>query len=133
MALELSPVMIRETAEYDAAFRAMVKGRTDAVFVQPSLQRKVAAAMALRHRIPAVSFVAPFPDEGGLLAYSANNEDQVRGSAVYVDKILKGAAAADLPVQQPTRFELTMNLKTAKALGLKIPQSLLLRADRVIE
>jgi putative ABC transport system substrate-binding protein len=134
MALELSPVMISDTTELNAAFSEMVKNRSDAVLVQPSLQRRVAAEMALTRRIPAVSFVAQsFTDEGGLLVYSANNEDQVRGSAVYVDKILKGAKPADLPVQQPTRFELSVNLKTAKALGLTLPQSLLLRTDRVIK
>jgi putative ABC transport system substrate-binding protein len=133
MALELSPVMIGDTAEFDAAFRAMARQRADAVIVQPSLQRKPAAELALKHQIPAVSFVGRFLQEGGLLTYSANNEEQVRGSAVYVDKILRGAAVADLPVQQPTRFELAINLKTAKALGLRIPQSLLARADRVIE
>jgi putative ABC transport system substrate-binding protein len=134
MGLEISTVMIRETAEFNTAFRDMAKRRADAVLVQPSLQRKVAAEMALTHRIPAVSFVAQsFADEGGLLVYSAHTEDQVRGSAVYVDKILKGAKPADLPVQQPTRFELIINLKTAKTLGIKIPQSVLFRADRVIE
>jgi putative ABC transport system substrate-binding protein len=133
MGIELSPVMIAETSEFDAAFRAMARQRADAVIVQPSLQRKAAADMALKHRIPAVSFSVLFPHEGGLLSYSANLEEQIRGSAVYLDKILKGAAAADLPVQQPTRFELTINLKTAKALGLGIPQSLLARADRMIE
>ncbi len=134
MALELSPVMISDTNELNAAFSDMVKSRTDAVLVQPSLQRRVAAEMALTRRIPAVSFVAQsFTDEGGLLVYSANNEDQVRGSATYVDKILKGGKPADLPVQQPTRFELSVNLKTAKTVGLTLPQSILIRADRVIE
>jgi len=134
LGIELTPVMIKETAEFKVAFRDMVKRRTDAVFVQPSLQRKVAAEMALTNRIPAYSMVSSsFIDEGGLLAYSANNEDQVRRSADYVDKILKGAKPADLPVQQPTRFELTVNLKTAKALGLTIPQTVLFRTDRVIE
>lgn len=134
MALELSPVMIGETSELNAAFIDMVKSRADAVLVQPSLQRRVAAEMALTRRIPAFSFVAQsFTDEGGLLVYAANNEDQVRGSAVYVDKIVKGAKPADLPVQQPTRFELSVNLKTAKALGLTLPQSILLRTDRIIK
>jgi putative ABC transport system substrate-binding protein len=132
--IELTPVMIKETAEFKAAFRDMVNRRTDAVLVQPSLQRKDAAEMALSNRIPAYSFSSPaFIDEGGLLAYSANAEEQVRRSANYVDKILRGAKPADLPVEQPTRFELAVNLKTAKALGLKISQTVLLRVDRLIE
>ena len=89
--------------------------------------------MALKHRLPAVSINGAFPDEGGLMSYSANLADLQRETAVYVDKILKGAKPADLPVQQPTKFELIVNLKTAKALGIAIPQSVLLRADRVIE
>jgi putative ABC transport system substrate-binding protein len=132
--IELAPVMIKETGEFKAAFRDMVNRRTDAVFVQPSLERKAAAEMALSNHIPAYSFSSSaFIDEGGLLAYSANVEEQVRRSAEYVDKILKGAKPANLPVQQPTRFELAVNLKTAKALGLKFPQTVLFRIDRLIE
>ena len=90
--------------------------------VSPDPHSHGPAEMALTRRIPAFSFAAPsFIDESGLLAYSANNEDQVRGSAVYVDKILKGAKPADLPVQLPTRFDLSVNLKTAKAIGLTVP------------
>ena len=133
MALEISPIMIRETAEFSAAFVDMVKRRTDGVIVQPSLQRRIAAEMAMKHRLPAFSPQGPFPGEGGLMSYSASIPDIHRGAAVYVDKILKGAKPADLPVEQPTKFELIVNLKTAKALGITIPQSILLRADRVIE
>ena len=133
MSIEISSAMIRETAEFGAAFADIVKRRADAVIVQPSLQRKVAVEFALKHRIPLVSPTGAFPDEGGLMSYSANVADLHREAAVYVDKILKGAKPADLPVQEPTKFELNINLKTAKALGIKIPRSVLLRADRVIE
>ena len=133
LSLEISPITIRETSEIGAAFPEMVKRRTDAVIVQPSLQRRIAAEMALKHRLPAVSPSGLFPSEGGLMSYSANQADLQREAAAYVDKILKGAKPADLPVQQPTRFELVINLKTAKVLGIKIPQTVLLRADLVIE
>lgn len=132
-ALEIDSMMIRETAEIDGALSNMAKGRTDAVIVQPSLRRRVAAESALKHRLAAVAPSALFPSEGGLFGYSAYQPDLQHGAAVYVDKILKGAKPADLPVQQPTRFELVINLKTAKALGITIPRSLLLRADRFIE
>jgi putative ABC transport system substrate-binding protein len=131
--LEISPTMIRETSELSAAFPDMVKRRTDVVIVQPSLPRKTAAELSLKHRLPAVAPSGAFPDEGGLMSYSATVSDVHRETAVYVDKILKGAKPADLPVQQPTKFELVVNLKTAKALGITIPRTILLRADRVIE
>ena len=133
MAIEISPAMIRNSADFDAAYLDMVKQRMDGVIVQPSLPRRIAAEMALKHRLPAVSPAGPFPDEGGLLSYSASLADLHREAAVYVDKILKGAKPADMPVQQPTKFELVVNLKTARALGLTIPKSILVRADRVIE
>jgi putative ABC transport system substrate-binding protein len=89
--------------------------------------------MALEHRLPAFSPQGPFPGEGGLMSYSAHQEAMHREAASYVDRILKGARPADLPVQQPTKFELVINLKIARELGVKIPQTVLLRADRVIE
>ena len=88
---------------------------------------------AASKRLPAVYFFPNFADVGGLMAYGASSVDSYRRAAKYVDQILKGAKPADLPVEQPTRFELVINLKTAKALGLTIPQSLLLRADKVIQ
>ena len=133
MAIELLPIMILESADFNAAFQDMARRKADAVIVQPSLQRRAAADIALKHRIPAVSSTSLFPGDGGLMAYSADQADMQRNSAVYVDKILKGARPADLPVQQPTKYELVVNLKTAKALGIKVPQSILLRADKVIE
>lgn len=133
MGLEIAPIMIREAAEFGTAFSGMVKRGTDVVVVQPSLQRRVAAELALKHGIPAVSPSSLFSDEGGLMSYSANQADMHRNAALYVDRILKGAKPADLPVQQPTTFELVVNLRTAKALGISVPRSLLLRADKVIE
>src|SRR5262249_27748382 len=105
----------------------------DAVIVQPSLPRQPAVDHALRLHLPAVSPTKWFPVAGGLMSYSARFAEMYGEAAVYVDKILKGAIPADLPVQQPTKFELVINLKTAKALGLTVPPPLLARADEVIE
>jgi ABC-type uncharacterized transport system substrate-binding protein len=91
------------------------------------------AKLSLQHRLPGMSPWAFFPQGGGLMSYGPNTHDYPRRTAVYVDKILKGAKPADLPVEQPTKFELMINLKTAKALGLTIPQTLLQRADQLIE
>ena len=103
------------------------------MIVQPSLPRVAAAEQALKHRLPAFSLVSAFTTEGGLMAYAPNIGEVYRGLAVYVDKVLKGAKPADLPVQQPTRFDLTVNQKTARAIGVALPAALLARADRVIE
>ena len=91
------------------------------------------ADLALKQKLPAIGHVRNFADSGGLMAYGVDQNDQMRRAATYVDRILKGARPADLPVQQPSKFQLVINLKTAKALGLTIPQSVLLRADQVIE
>jgi ABC-type uncharacterized transport system substrate-binding protein len=129
----INPVSISNTEEFETAFAAMEKDRPDAIIVQPSLPTKRAAELALKHRVPAVSVPRWFVEEGGLMAYSAVYVELFRKAAVYVDKILKGAQPADLPVEQPTHFELVINMKTAKALGLEIPPMLLARADEVIE
>jgi putative ABC transport system substrate-binding protein len=129
----INPVRISSSEEFEGAFAAMEKERPDAVIVQPSLPSKRAAELALKHRVPAVSVPRWFAEEGGLMSYSARFADLYRKAAVYVDKILKGARPADLPVEQPTIFELVINLKTAKALGLTVPHVLLVRADKLIE
>jgi putative tryptophan/tyrosine transport system substrate-binding protein len=96
-------------------------------------QRKRIVELAGRHRLPAIYALREFVDAGGLMSYAANLVDQYRRAARFVDKILKGARPGDLPLEQPIEFELWINMKTAKALGLTIPRSLLLRADQVIE
>ena len=129
----INPVSIGNSEELEAAFAAMEKDRPDAVIVQPSLPSRRAAELALKQRVPAVSVPRWFAEQGGLMSYSPRYADLFHKAAVYVDKILKGARPADLPVEQPTHFELVINMKTAKSLGLKIPESFLLRADLVIE
>jgi putative tryptophan/tyrosine transport system substrate-binding protein len=129
----INPIKISSREEFEAAFAAMEKERPDAVIVQPSLPSKRAAELALKHRVPAVSVPRRFAEEGGLMSYSPRIADLYRKAAVYVDKILKGAQPADLPLEQPTIFELVINLKTAKALGLTVPPIFLARADELIE
>jgi putative ABC transport system substrate-binding protein len=91
------------------------------------------AALAAKHRLPAIGGIAIYPDSGGLVSYGSNRIDSYRRAADLVDKILKGAKPADLPVEQPTKFDLVVNLKAAKALGITIPQTVLIWADKVIE
>jgi putative tryptophan/tyrosine transport system substrate-binding protein len=130
---EIKPIMVSSHEEFEAAFPTMVRDHVDVVIVQPSLPTKRAAELALREHLPAVSVPRWFAEEGGLMSYSPKQTDLYRQATVYVDEILRGARPADLPVQQPTKFELIINLKTAKALGLTIPESFLVRADEVIE
>ena len=128
---------VREPGEFEGAFVTMRKGRPDALIVlSDSLftsQRARIVDFAAKSRLPAVYDVRLFPESGGLMSYGPDIADLFRRSATYVIKILKGAKPADLPVEQPTKFELVINLKTAKALGLTVPAALLGRADEVIQ
>jgi putative tryptophan/tyrosine transport system substrate-binding protein len=130
-------VEARGHQQLEAAFAAMLRERADGVVVlqDPVLlsARRQVVALSVRHRLPAVYALREFVEVGGLMSYGVNVAHQFRRAAAYVDKILKGAKPADLPVEQPTKFELVINLKTAKALGLTIPQSLLVRADEIIQ
>ena len=133
LGIEINAMPLRRVDEIDAAFVEVEKWKADAVIVQPTLPQKRAADLALRHRVPAFAPNTNFPVAGGLLSYSADQPALFRESASFIDKILKGRKPADLPVQLPTKFKLVVNLKTAKALGLTIPPTLLTRADEVIE
>jgi putative tryptophan/tyrosine transport system substrate-binding protein len=127
----------RGPEEFDTAFAAMARERAEALLVSGSStflpHRTRIAELAVKGRLPTMCNFREFVEAGALMAYAINMPDFVGHAAVYVDKILKGAKPADLPVEQPTKFELVINLKTAKALGLKIPQSVLTRADAVIQ
>jgi ABC-type uncharacterized transport system substrate-binding protein len=132
--IEIAPVaMVRGADEVDAAFATMVKERADAVVVQGIFFSKAIADLAIKHRLPAASVLRSFVLSGGLISYGSHTPDIFRRSAVLVHKILHGAKPADLPVEQPTKFEITINMKTAKALGISMPPALLARADEVIE
>jgi putative ABC transport system substrate-binding protein len=123
--------------EFDSAFAAMTRERAGALYVvgDPMFvqHRRRFVELAAKSRLPAVYELKDYAEAGGLMVYGPSTLDMYRRAAPYVDKILKGAKPGDLPVEQPTKFELVINLKTAKALGLKIPPSLLARADQVIE
>jgi putative ABC transport system substrate-binding protein len=133
--VELHIVDVRRPEEIDAAYAAMKRARVAAVIVQGVLTGPAwrAAELALQHRLPALSFFAHFADSGGLVNYTGNLAETHRRAASFVKRILGGANPAELPVERPTRTELVINLKTAKALGLSIPREVLLRADRLIE
>jgi len=128
---ELDRIMVNGNDELETSFPRM--DGVDAVIVQPSLPTKRAAELALQARLPAASPIEGFAREGGLISYAGRSSDQYRLAAAYVDKILKGSKPADLPVQLPTQFDLKINLKTAKAIGLMVPPTMLARADEVIE
>jgi putative ABC transport system substrate-binding protein len=119
--------------ELDTAFAAMTRERADAVVIQGSLSTKRIADLALEHRLPAASTTRGFVDTGGLMSYGADGPAIFRHSAKFVQRILQGRQPNDLPVEQPTKFELAVNLRTAKALGLTIPEPFLLRADALLE
>ena len=121
--------------DLEGAFRDAVKGRVRALITTRALvgYRKQIADLAIKNRLPLMSEGSDFVDAGGRVSYAAIDAENYRRAAYYVDRILKGAKPADLPVEQPTKFEFVINLKTAKQIGLKIPQSVLYRADRVIK
>ena len=135
--VQLHLVEVRSSDEFDRAFSTISKGRPDALLQVPSLmfwlERKLIVDLAAKHRLPTIYDTREYAEVGGLISYGANVRDLTRQAAFQVDKILKGAKPADLPVEQPTKFELVISLKTAKALGITIPPSLLLQVDKVIE
>ena len=136
LGVQFSLAGVRSPDELDKAFEALARERVDALVVLPSPMlfsvRKRIVELAARHRLPTIFNARESVDVGGMMAYGASLADLNRRSAVYVDKILKGARPSDLPVEQPTTFELSINLKTAHALGLTIPQSVLFRAHHVL-
>ena len=131
--LEVHQIIVRSSDELDDAFAAIARQRADAVMIQGSLSDKLTVGLALKYRLPSLSTQKSAVRAGILMSYSASLAERGQEIARYVDKILKGAKPAELPVQQPTRYEMAINLKTAKALGLTIPPSVLARADEVIE
>jgi putative ABC transport system substrate-binding protein len=135
LGLGIHPVGVRGPNEFARAFSAAARERALIVVASPFMftERKRIADLALKHRLPTAVGGREYAEAGGLFSYAVSYPDLFRRAASYVDKILRGAKPADLPVEQPTKFELVINLKTAKALGLSIPQSLLQRADLVIE
>ena len=135
--IQLQSLEVRGTQDFEAAFSQMTRARADALIIQADPifrgERARLAELAVKNRLPTVVPQSTFVEAGGLMSYGTNNLDLYRRAATYVDKFLKGAKPADLPVQQPMKFEFVINLKTAKALNLTIPQSVLYRADRVIK
>jgi ABC-type uncharacterized transport system substrate-binding protein len=130
-------VEARGPADFDSAFSEMMRARAGALMVLGSVmfssERSRLAGLAAKSRLPALYSMKEYVDAGGLMSYGPNQADLNRHVAIYIDKILKGAKPADLPIEQPTKFELVVNLKTANVLGLTIPKDVLLRADEVIK
>ena len=137
LGVEIIPIEVSAPEEIDGAFDAVTKKRADALLVLAdplfTIEASRIAALASKNRIPAMYGLREHVMAGGLMSYGPDRKDSFRRAAIYVDKILKGAKPADLPFEQPTKFELVLNLKAAKALGLTVPESLLARADEVIE
>jgi putative tryptophan/tyrosine transport system substrate-binding protein len=137
LGIELQFMEARRLEDFDSAFAAATRVQPEALVVLPaSIMTRYAeriAKLALNSRMPAISYFREFPEAGGLLSYGPNLGDLSRRAAVYVDKILKGIKPADLPVEQPTKFDLVINLRTANAFGLRVPLTVLARADEVIE
>jgi putative ABC transport system substrate-binding protein len=137
LGVEVSPVNVRDAGEIERAVTAFARSANGGLIVTGSalavVHRDLIITLAARHKLPAVYFRPLFVSDGGLIAYGPNITDQYRRAAGYVDRILKGEKPADLPVQAPTKYELVINLKTAKALDLDVPATVLARADEVIE
>jgi len=138
LSIQMNPVIIGKVEEIEAAFSTMNRERAEALIVQPLFisnlgQGRRIAQLAVKNNLPTVSDGIPFAEEGGLMFYGPDQKPMFRRAAHYVDKILKGAKPADLPVEQPTKFELVINLKTAKQIGVMFPQSVLYQADKVIK
>jgi len=135
--VEVSPISLRDAGEIERSLGAFARSPNDGLVVTSSAltlhHRELIVALAARHKLPAVYYRRYFATSGGLVSYGFDLVDQWRRAAGYVDRILKGEKPADLPVQVPTKYELVINLKTAKALGLEVPPTLLARADEVIE
>jgi putative ABC transport system substrate-binding protein len=135
--VEVSPVNVRDAGEIERAVTAFARSSNGGLIVTASAlasaHRDLIIALAARHKLPAVYYRRYFVARGGLISYGYDSVDQYRRAAGYVDRILKGEKPADLPVQAPTRYELVLNLKTVKALGLDVPATVLARADEVIE
>ena len=137
LGLTIQPWEVRAADDFEKVFAALNKQRPDGLYVPGSplmgANRKRIADFALKSRLPSMYSNREYVDAGGLMSYGADVADSYRRVAYYVDRILKGAKPADLPVEQPTKFELVINLKTAKQIGLTIPQKVLARADKVIK
>jgi putative ABC transport system substrate-binding protein len=137
LGMRITPIGLRQPADIEPAFkRGTALGAQAYMVTQSGLSLSQYQAIVngvLRHKIPAIFHSDVFVSAGGLMSYSSNSLDDFRRAAAYVDKILKGAKPGELPIEQPMKFELVLNMKTAKAMGIKFPQSILVRADRVIE
>ena len=137
LSVQLESLEVRSPNDFEKAFQDATRLRVGALFIipDPVITPHVMriAELAAKNRLPSIFHVAEFADAGGLMTYGSDRTDSFRRAATYVDKILNGAKAAELPIEQPTKFELVVNMKTAKALGLAIPQTILVRADRLVE
>ncbi len=136
LGLTITRFPVKSAADLDAAFAAMQTAEQQALYIQLSgfanLHRRTLAHLSLRHRLPAIFGFREFPDDGGFMSYGASNSDGYRRAAYFVDRILKGAKPSDLPAEEPTRFELVINAKTAAALGISLPAEIRLAADEII-
>ena len=137
LGIEMTPIGVRNAGEIESAVTAFAREPNGGLIVLASplsiVQRKLIITLAARHRLPAIYGLRFFVIDGGLISYGPDSVDPYRRAASYVDRILKGEKPADLPVQTPTKYDLVINLKAAKALGLEVPATLLARADEVIE